>query len=308
MSEARRMIAAADEARTTRRELKRRLVSLYPQRTEEIIREILHGADIFQPAVEHKALAAMERAFRDAEKSERHYGRAYDQFWNSRAAVISGSLTGKIATLFVEGAARRMEQTRIDIANWDMGNLQEIHDLYLDLLADGMLAGKPLEEVLRGLKCVDAFGALTGDVTEAVSTGDGVVVRNEDGDMLQVSDFRLRICRLRNIEGSNSDIAALNSYVIGEQRRILDELLVGIEALVNDNGGSSMWHEHEIEAIEAFSPTWYLRRTNLATRLANELFLRLGKRSGQLADDFTFKLGEEPYKEPDTTLVDESFQ
>lgn len=302
MSEARRMIAAAEGARANRRRFKRKLVELQQPRREEIILDVQRRDDIFAASVEHKAAVAQERALRDAEKAEAGYGRAYMEFWKTRALVIEGALTGKIADVFKADALRRMEQTRIDIREWDQGNLQEVHDHYLDLLSDGMLIGASPEDIVRGLPCFDAFGKIKSSVSEVASSGGGVVVRNDDGDMLQIDGHRLRICRLRQIEGSATDIGTLNAYVVKEQRRVLDEVLQEIELLVEQNGGARIWYRSEVEALEAFRPDWYLRRTAFATRIANELHLRLGRSAGELAPDFRFKPGEEPYKDPDVTI------
>lgn len=284
IDDARRLLKRLDFASDHVAAIEKEIVAERKSRRGAIVAAVrAEAASLFDnslPASDTR-LAALERT--RSEHATR-FAAIREEHWELRRGVIRGNFKDKLAALVVEHSRSALPRHRAAIAGWNGSSVSDLMDLYLDYFADCMAVGMDHGEAISGISGGFVLDGELVPLAELAAKEDApCVASDEDGNMLQMRQWSVRVVPLSKIEASDGgSVDDLLERVAQMQESLLDPVLSEIMRGVRDNGGAGTWFRSEMLAIEAFRPDWHYRTSQLATHLANALFLELGATCGRI--------------------------
>lgn len=284
INDARRLLKRLDFASDHVASIEREIVVERGSRRDAILAAVrAEAASLFDNALpaSDARLAALERS--RSEHAAR-FSALREEHWELRRGVIRGNLKDKLAALVVDHSRAALPRHRASIAGWNGSSVSDLMDLYLDYFADCMAVGLDHPQAIAELS---GRFVLDGDfvpLAELAAREEApCVAADEDGNMLQMRKWSVRVVPLSKIEATDGgSVEDLLERVAQMQETLLEPVLSEIMRGVRDNGGAGTWFRSEMLAIEAFRPDWHYRSSQLATHLANALFLELGTTCGRI--------------------------
>ncbi|WP_327210617.1 hypothetical protein [Rhizobium leguminosarum] len=252
-------------------------------RREAIVATVrAEAANLFDNALpaSDARLSALERRRSDL---ARRFASIREEHWDLRRGVIRGNFKDKLAEVVVEHCRAALPKHRQAISNWNGHSVSDLLDLYLDYFADCMAISIPHAEAVSDLSGLFVLDGQAIPLPELFfAEADPCVASDEDGNMLQIRQWSVRVVPLDKIEAVDGSKDELLERVAQMQEILLEPVLADVMRCVRENGGAGTWFRSEMLAIEAFRPEWHYRSSLLATHLANALFFELGAASGRI--------------------------
>lgn len=283
IDDARRLIKRLDFASGHISQIEREIVAERSNRRDAIIAAVrAEAANLFDNALpaSDARLASLER--QRAELSKR-FAAVREEHWNLRRGVILGNYKAKLADVVIAHSRLAIASHRQAITSWNGHSVADLMNLYLDYFADCMAIGMNHFEAvadLSGRFVLDGQSIPLSDLL--ATTDDPCIASDEDGNMLQMHLWSVRVAPLDKAEPVEGSMEEVMERVAQAQEELLEPVLSDVMKGVRQNGGAGTWFRSEMLAIEAFRPEWHYRGTQLATALANVLFFELGCTSGNM--------------------------
>jgi hypothetical protein len=259
------------------------IVAERAQRGQAIVATVrAEAANLFDNALpaSDARLTALERRRSDLSK---RFASVREEHWDLRRGVIRGNFKDKLAEVVVEHCRSALPRQRQAISGWNGNAVADLLDLYLDYFADCMAIGMSHAEAVADLSGLFVLDGQSVPLSELFSgETDPCIASDEDGNMLQMRQWSVRVVPLEKFEGNDGAKDDLMERVAQAQEAHLEPVLADVMRCVRDNGGAGTWFRSEMLAIEAFRPEWHYRGSLLATHLANALFFELGAASGRI--------------------------
>lgn len=283
IDEARRLLKRLDFASGQISQIEREIVAERSNRRDAIIAAVrAEAVNLFDNALpaSDARLASLERQRADLSK---RFGAIREEHWNLRRGVILGNYKAKLSDIVVEHSRSALGSHRQAISNWNGHSVSDLLHLYLDYFADCMAIGLEHGEAVAGLTGLFVLDGQSVPLTELFAAqADPCVASDEDGNMLQMHLWSVRVALLDKAEPVEGSIEDVMERVAQAQEELIEPVLTDVMTGVKQNGGAGTWFRSEMLAIEAFRPEWHYRGSQLATALANALFFELGCTSGNI--------------------------
>jgi hypothetical protein len=283
LNDVRRLLKRLDFASSQISEIEEEVVAERAKRREAIIATVrAEAASLFDNALpaSDARLSALERRRTDLAK---RFAAIREEHWNLRRSVIRGNFKDRLTDVVAEHCRAALSKHREAISNWNGNAVSNLLDLYLDYFADCMAIGMPHAEAISGLSGLFVLDSDRVPLPDLFSReADPCIASDEDGNMLQMRQWSVRVVPLDKIEAADGSKDDLLERVAQMQEALLELVLADVMRGVRENGGAGTWFRSEMLAIEAFRPDWHYRSSLLATHLANALFFELGAASGRV--------------------------
>lgn len=283
VNDTRRLLKRLDFLSSQIADLEAEIATERALRGEAIVRSVrAQAASLFD-----NALPASDARLAALEQRRGELGRRFspirEEHWNLRRGVILGNYKDKLAGVVREHSRSSLGQHREAIDGWNGRSVSDLRELYMDYFTDCMACGMTHAEAvsdLSGRFVLDGHRVPLPELFQ--DCADPCVASDEDGNMLQMREWSTRVVPVADMDPLAGSKRELLSRVAEVQENFLGPVLADVLRGVRENGGAGIWFRSEMLAVEAFRPEWHYRRSQLATDLANTLFLELGTACGRL--------------------------